>query len=236
MRVRIAYGAREGGSLVGGDGPIVVIDALRMSATVIVACRLGLRVIPVRSVPEALALGREGAVTAGERHGAKIPALDLGNSPTALLRLEGILPRYLALTTTNGVPALLSVAEHPREVLIGSPLNLSALASYITTSSSSELGILIAGERGPEAEEDEMTASLLLEKLEERVPEELPGPVPPAELGRRFAETHSGRGLCAMGYGEDVELCSRVDRYPVVPRLIRTGSDLWIAAEEVDDA
>jgi len=236
MRVQIAYGAREGASLVGADGPIVVIDALRMSATVIVACQLRMEIVPVKSIPEAVALGKEGAITAGERNGVKIPELDIGNSPTALLSLAGKLPRYLALTTTNGVPAVLSVARHPKDVLIGSPLNLSALSSYISGSAPSELGILIAGKRGGEAEEDELTASLLLEKLGENVRCGLPESVPPEKLGKRFVETHSGWKLCAAGYGRDVELCAYVDRYPTVPRLIRTGSDLRIAAKEANNA
>ncbi len=217
MKARIAY--RDGSSLLGVDGPIVVIDALRMSATTIVACSLGLEVIPVATVEEAMEWGARGAITAGERDGWKVPTLDIGNSPTALRALDGLLPRRLALTTTNGVPALLSVIGHPHEVLIGSPLNLSALAAQI--GGAAELGILIAGRRGPEAEEDEITAALLLERLGVNAPPGLPAPVPAAALPDRFAHTRSGRKLSSRGETDDVALCGRVDLYRIVPRVVQ---------------
>ncbi len=232
MRVRIAYGREEGDALAGTvDGPVVVVDALRMSATTIVACYLGMKVIPVKSVQETIAWGKRGALTAGERDGVKIPELDIGNSPTALLSLSGMLPRYLALTTTNGVPAVLSVLGHPGEILIGSPINLSSLIHRIAELSPTEIGILIAGKRGPEAEEDELTASLILGRLGVEVPPGISTPIRSEELEERFAETHSGRKLRAAGYEDDVKFCSRVDTCPIVPLVKGNGSDVVIAAE-----
>ena len=234
MEVRLAYGASEGASLVGSDGPIVVIDALRMSATVIVACSRGMEVLPVATAAEALAWKSRGALTAGERNGVKIPELDLGNSPRALLQLTGGVPRLLALTTSNGVPALLSVAAHPQDVLIGSPLNLSALATHIRRISPHSLGILIAGRRGAEAAEDEMTAALILERIGVTAQHELPAPPPLDELESYFARTHSGRKLAALGYAQDVSLCARADLYPIIPRLDNTGEKPIIRAYEVN--
>ncbi len=232
MRIRIAYGSEEGETLAKMvDGPVVVIDALRMSATTIVACSLGMKVIPVKSVQETVAWGKRGALTAGERDGVKIPELDIGNSPTALLNLSGMLPRYLALTTTNGVPAVLSVVGHPGEVLIGSPVNLSSLVRRIAAASPTEIGIVIAGKCGPEAEEDELTASLILARLGAEIPPGLSTPVRPEELEKRFAETRSGRKLRAAGYEDDVKLCSSVDSYPIVPVASGDGGDVTITAE-----
>lgn len=220
MEVQLAYGASEGTSLVGLDGPIVVIDALRMSATVLVACSRGMEVLPVATPREALAWKSRGALTAGERNGVKIPELDLGNSPSALLQLNGSVPRLLALTTSNGVPALLSVAAHSREVLIGSPLNLSALVTHISRVFPHSLGILIAGRRGTEAAEDEITAALILERLGVKARSGLPAPPSSDELKSYFARTHSGRKLTTLGYAADVALCAQLDRYSIVPRLI----------------
>ncbi len=235
MKVRIAYGAAEGASIVALDGPIVVIDALRMSATVVVACARGMEVVPVATVEEAIDWKRHGALTAGERDGMKIPALDLGNSPVAVARLNGSSPRVLALTTSNGVPAVLSVMAHSGEVLISSPLNLSALAAHIQHISPRELGIIVAGHRGVEAAEDEMTAALLLNRLEEEIPSDLPAPVPPTRLEDYFTASHSGRKLAALGYAADVSLCAQVDLYPIVPRVTKREQRPRIRAVEVTD-
>lgn len=234
MEVEIAYGAQEGVSLVGIDGPIVVIDALRMSATVIVACYLGMEVVPVRTAHAALVWGKRGALTAGERNGVKIPELDIGNSPSALLRLNGNSSSILALTTSNGVPALLSVSEHKGEILIGSPLNLSALSAHINRNSPHSLGILIAGAKGIAPVEDEVTASLILARLGVKIPTFLPPPVPAARLEPYFASTHSGRKLARLGYADDVALCAQLDQYPLIPRLFTSASPPTIRTYEVN--
>ena len=235
MKVRIAYGAAEGASIVGLDGPIVVIDALRMSATVVVACARGMEVVPVATIREAIDWKRHGALTAGERDGVKIPALDLGNSPVAVARLNGSSPCVLALTTSNGVPAVLSTMAHPGEVLISSPLNLSTMATHIHHIAPRELGIIIAGRRGVEAAEDEMTAALLLNRLGEEIPSDLPIPVPPTRLEDYFTATNSGRKLAALGYAADVSLCAQVDLYSVVPRVTERKPYMRIRAFEVAD-
>lgn len=223
MIVRVAHGVAGAISFEESHGPIVVIDALRMSATVIVALDLGMEVIPVATVEEALALKNAGSLTAGERGGKRLSELDLGNSPTELLALErssdDLSGKPLALTTSNGVPALLAVADAPGLVFIGSPLNLSALATRINHEAPQELSLLLAGAEGKAAQEDAMTASLLLERLDEPIPSALPSPIPVGDLETLFLSTPSGQRLISLGYEQDVRLCSSVDRHPVVPVL-----------------
>ena len=221
MIVRVARGIAGAISFGESHGPIVVIDALRMSATVIVALDLGMEVIPVATVEEALALKNKGGLTAGERGGKRLSGLDLGNSPTELLALErasGVLSgKALALTTSNGIPALLAVADHSGAVLIGSPLNLSALATRISREAPQELSLLLAGVEGEAAQEDAVTASFLLERLDESILSTLPSPTPVGDLETLFLSTPSGQRLILLGYEQDVRLCARIDRYPVVP-------------------
>jgi 2-phosphosulfolactate phosphatase len=204
----------------------VVIDALRMSATVIVALHLGMDVIPVATVKAALTHKNKGCLTAGERGGKKLPELNFGNSPTELLTFgahsDNLTGETLALTTSNGVPSLLAVADHPAPVLIGSPLNLSALAERIENETTEELSLLLAGVVGRGAQEDAVTAVLLLERLDESIPSTLSSPTPVGNLGHLFASTPSGQRLISLGYEEDVYLCASVDRYPVVP-VFREG-------------
>ena len=221
MIVRVAHGVAGASSLGESRGPIVVIDALRMSATVIVALHLGMEVIPVATVEEAMAVKDKGGCTAGERGGKRLSELDLGNSPTELLALErssdDLTGKALALTTSNGIPALLAVADHSGAVLIGSPLNLSALATRISREAPQELSLLLAGVEGEAAQEDAVTASFLLERLDESILSTLPSPTPVGDLETLFLSTPSGQRLILLGYEQDVRLCARIDRYPVVP-------------------
>jgi len=221
MNIRIAHGAADARALLKSRGPIVVIDALRMSATVIVALHLGMEVIPIATVKEALALKDKGNLTAGERGGKKLPELDFGNSPTELLTLggrsDGLTGKSLALTTSNGVASLLAVANHPAPVLIGSPLNLSALATWIKNETPEELSLLLAGVDGRTAQEDAVAAALLLERLDEPIPSTLPAPMRFADLETLFLSTPSGQRLISLGYEQDVRLCASVDRYPIIP-------------------
>ncbi len=224
MKIRVAAnGAAGAHGFLKSPEPIVVIDALRMTATVIVALHLGMEVIPVVTVKEALELRDKGSLTAGERGGKKLPELDFGNSPTELLTLggrsDGFTGKSLALTTSNGVPTLLAVADRPGAVFIGSPLNLSALVTWIKNEPPEELSLLLAGVDGKTTQEDAMTAALLLERLDEPILSTLPSPIPVGDLGNLFASTPSGQRLISLGYEEDVYLCASVDRYPVVPRF-----------------
>jgi len=221
MIVRVGWGAVEASTLLASSGPIVVIDALRMSATAIVAVHRGMTVVLVATPEEALRLKEEdpSLLTAGERAGAKIPELDLGNSPTRLLEQQHLEGRSLALTTSNGVPALLGVKDHAHPVLIGSPLNLCALTTRIKQERPSEFGLLLSGRNGESAEEDAMTAALLLKRLGMAVPDTLPRPLPASELEAFFLNTESAKRLIPLGYEADVRFCAKVDRYPIVPEL-----------------
>ncbi len=225
MIARVGHGVAGAGVLLATKGPIVLFDALRMSATVLVALARGMTVVPVAGPQEALALKREPpegghVLTAGERDGWRIPALDLGNSPSDLLRWPvPDPPSFLALTTSNGIPALLAIAGHQDRVLIGSPLNLTALAAALRGQGTPQIGILLAGHRSEASMEDALTASILLEHLGVPVPEGLPRPIPPAEIPTFFANTPAGRRLVERGEEADLHLCASVDRYRIVPRL-----------------
>ena len=64
MNIRVTHGAAGAHTLLESAGAIVVIDALRMSATVVTALHLGMEVIPVATVKEAIALKDKGSLTA----------------------------------------------------------------------------------------------------------------------------------------------------------------------------
>jgi 2-phosphosulfolactate phosphatase len=113
------------------DRVIVVIDVLRATSVMVHAMSQGaLEIIPVATVEEAFqmveAFPRDSIILGGERESKKIPGFDLGNSPKEYVA-ERVRGRKLILTTTNGTKAFHLVSQG-REILVGSFLNIEALA------------------------------------------------------------------------------------------------------------
>ena len=124
-----AIGARQGADR---RDVVVIVDALRASATVIAALQVGARrVIPVRSVREASAyLVNPDYRVAGERGGARLAQFHYGNSPSEILAHEAeIAGRLLVLTTSNGTQCMSAALPGATSVLVGSVVNAAAVAS-----------------------------------------------------------------------------------------------------------
>lgn len=118
------------------DAIVVVIDVFRATSTIAAALHNGAaKVIPVDSVPGAIALGEQlGAITAGERDGKIAPGLQYGNSPLEYPR-SFIENKTLVLTTTNGTRLLhMALQNGAAEVVTGSFGNLSAVCNYLIKS------------------------------------------------------------------------------------------------------
>lgn len=131
----------------------IVVDVLRATSTIVQALESGYeRVYCCAEVEEAFALRDElgGAVLAGERGGNPLPGFDLGNSP-----LEFLKPRAEAvvLTTTNGTRAIVGAAANCDTVLVGSLLNLQAVAGA-ARGLGRDVEIVCAGLRGGYCEDD----------------------------------------------------------------------------------
>src|SRR5882672_486003 len=117
----------------------VVFDVLRATSTMVTALANGAAaILPVVDIPQALGVRqRESRVLlAGERDGLRIGAeltggiaFDLGNSPREFTRGK-VSGRTIAMTTTNGTRALRACAS-ARTVVLGSFLNLGAVAGLI---------------------------------------------------------------------------------------------------------
>ena len=86
----------------------------------------------------------------GERGGDPLPGFDLGNSP-----LEYLEPRAetLVLTTTNGTRAMVQAAANCDLVLVGSMLNLEAVAAA-ARERGEDVEVVCAGLRGGYSEDD----------------------------------------------------------------------------------
>lgn len=86
--------------------------------------------IPVSTIEEARELAAQGFLAGGERNGEVVEGFEFGNSPFSYTN-DKIKGREIALTTTNGTRAINIASNAADTLLIGSFLNLQALADYI---------------------------------------------------------------------------------------------------------
>jgi 2-phosphosulfolactate phosphatase len=151
----------------------VVFDILRATSTMAAALNQGARaVVPVASIPEALALRgqRPDVLLAGEREGVRILAkltggveFDFGNSPREF-RHQAVAGKTIVMTTTNGTRAL-RAAAHAQTVLVASFLNLQATADWLIKHEPPQLILVCAGTREEPAYEDVLCAGALCNLL-----------------------------------------------------------------------
>ena len=113
------------------DRTVVVVDILRATSCMTTAFAHGIQSItPFASLEDCRAMKQQGYFTSGERDGKKVEGFDLGNSPFEYMdeKLKG---KKIAFTTTNGTQAI-AKSIGAKEIVIGSFLNLTALANHIT--------------------------------------------------------------------------------------------------------
>ena len=215
-------GARQGANR--GD-VVVIVDALRASATVVAALQVGARrVIPVLSVWEANAyLADPDYRVAGERGGARLAQFHYGNSPSEMLKHRAdITGRLLVLTTSNGTRCMNAALPRAAHVLVGSVVNAAAVAGVALTLARHQgcgITLVAAGLEGQPADEDTFSTALLAGRLAVAggvFGEEIPQ-VREADSLQVFLGAGPASRLSALGYGEDVRLCAQVDLWDAVP-------------------
>jgi 2-phosphosulfolactate phosphatase len=215
VHVHVAFTPAEAAS-----APIgVVVDVIRATSSIAQALAAGYeRVLCCREIDEARALraklGDE-AVVGGERNAVVIEGFDLGASPRELAGEPRA--RTLILTTTNGTAAILTAADGCEQVLLGSLLNLAAVARAIDA----DAAIVCAGFKGAFAFDDAYCAGRIVAALDG---ERSDAAVAAALLARAYPDPLTG--LNARTYGPpgleaDIEFCARVDALDVVPQFSR---------------
>jgi 2-phosphosulfolactate phosphatase len=216
MRVHVAFTPSE----VVRAPTAVVVDVLRATSTIAQALASGYRrVLCCAEVDEALELrARLGeGVLAGERNAAAIPGFDLGNSPRELLDPLG---ETVILTTTNGTRAIVAAAEHAETVLVGSLLNLDAIAE--AAGGGGDVEVVCAGLQGRFTIDDAYCAGRIVELVGGERSDaaeaalRLARSYPSALDGLRASENPEHARL-----GEDIGFCARESVLDVVPRLAR---------------
>ena len=216
MRVHVAFTPAEAERA----PTAIVVDVLRATSTIAQALASGYRrVLCCAEVEEALALRERlgAAVLAGERQAVAIPGFDLGNSPREFTEPLG---ETLVLTTTNGTRAIVAAAASADTVLVGSLLNLEAVAA--SAGGGGDVEVVCAGLQGRFTIDDAYCAGRIAELLGGERSDA-------AEAAVRIAGSFASaaKGLSASEnpeharLAEDIAWCARESVLDVVPRLAR---------------
>ena len=202
---------------------VVIVDILRASSTIVTALGEGVtHVFPVASLEECTAYGQQhGSLTAAERDGLSAPGFDLGNSPFGFLDATcPVRGRSLTISTTNGTAALrrsLAAAE----IVVGSFLNLAAVAEFARRQQRDML-VVCAGWKGQFCLEDTVFGGALAERL--RADFDTRGSDATlaalhlweqgkADLAGYLLQSAHVRRLNSLEASQDFEFCLRVDSY-----------------------
>jgi 2-phosphosulfolactate phosphatase len=217
MRVHVAITPAEAESAPVG----VVVDVLRATSTITQALASGYeRVYSCAEIEEALALRKQlgEGLLGGERNAVKIEGFDVGASPREFVGEPQA--RTVIFSTTNGTRAILEAAALCEEVLLGSLLNLDAVAAAVRDRGN-DVSLLCAGFQGTFALDDAYCAGRIVHLLDG---EPTDSSKAADAIARAWPDAHEG--LLARTYGpprleEDIAFCAQVSVLDVVPRLNR---------------
>jgi 2-phosphosulfolactate phosphatase len=216
MRVHVAFTPAEEASAPLG----IVVDVLRATSSIPQALASGFRrVLCCSEIDDARRLREqiEGSIVGGERNAVRVEGFDVGASPREFLEP---LADTLILSTTNGTRTILAAAERCEEVVLGSLLNLSAVAEH-ARAHGADTAIFCAGFKGAFALDDAYCAGRIVallgaERSDAAIAAEL--------VARSFADPHealNARTYGPAGLEEDILFCSRESVLSIVPRFSR---------------
>jgi 2-phosphosulfolactate phosphatase len=217
MRLHVAFTPDEA-----AKSPVaVVVDLMRATSTIVQALASGYRrVLCSGEIADAVALRDslgEPAVLGGERKAVRIDGFDAGASPREFLEPQG---ETVILSTTNGTRAILTAAARCGETLVGSLLNLDAVALAVRERGE-DLTVVCAGFEGRFAIDDAYCAGRIVALLDgERTDAATAAEV----IARAYPKAIDGinaRTYGPPGLEDDIAWCSQVSVLDVVPRFTR---------------
>jgi len=210
---------------------VIVVDVLRASSTIVTALACGAQaVMPLRRVEEARRMKRTNPeyLLAGERRGLRPRGFDLGNSPLEYTSSR-VGNKRILLTTSSGTQTL-AVAREAPTTLVGSFLNITAIANRareLSREMACGITVALSGKLGEFSLEDFLCGGALVSKLRK----EKDGCSDAAyaaylsyrSIERRLLETilmgNHAKELVDLGLSEDVRFCCVLDKYDLVPVL-----------------
>jgi 2-phosphosulfolactate phosphatase len=217
MRIDVAFTPAEAGPA----HVAVVVDVMRATSTIAQALASGYRrVLCSGEIDDARALREQlgdEAVVGGERDAVLIEGFDLGASPR-----DYIEPRAetAILTTTNGTRTTLAAAANAEHILLGSLLNLDAVAAA-AREPGEDVAVVCAGYRGAFAIDDAYCAGRIVSLLDG---ERTDAAVASAAIARAYPTAWEGvnaRTYGPPGLEDDLRWCTQENTLTVVPRFTR---------------
>ena len=200
----------------------IVVDVMRATSTIAQALAAGYRrVLCCSEIDDALALRAElgdEAITGGEREAQRVEAFDAGASPREFREPRA---ETLILSTTNGTRSVLAASSACDEVVLGSLLNLEAVASSARESGADAVVVLCAGYKSAFAIDDAYCAGRIVrlvggERTDAAIAAEVVAERFPSALEGINARTYGPPGL-----EEDIAFCAQESVLDVVPRFSR---------------
>ena len=199
----------------------IVVDVMRATSTIAQALAAGYRrVLCCAEIEHALALRAElgdEAITGGEREAKRVDAFDAGASPREFTEPRA---ETLILSTTNGTRSIVAAAEACDKVVLGSLLNLEAVAAH-AREGGVDYTVDCAGYKGAFAIDDAYCAGRIIllaggERTDAAIAAELVAQSFPTAIDGINARTYGPLGL-----EEDIAFCARESVLDVVPRFSR---------------
>jgi 2-phosphosulfolactate phosphatase len=142
---------------------VVIIDILRATSAICTAFENGAAsIIPVATIPEASNYKDRGFLVAAERDGFVLDFADFGNSPFNFTR-DKVAGKTIVYSTTNGT-GIIKQASSADYIVIGSFLNISALAGWISDQEKNVV-LFCAGWKNRFNLEDTICAGAIAERL-----------------------------------------------------------------------
>ena len=204
---------------------VVVVDIFRATSCMTTAFAHGVEgIIPVATIEECNEYRAKGYLAAAERNGITPEGFDFDNSPFSYMH-EKVNGATICVTTTNGTLAI-TKSKSAVKVMVGSFLNLGALANYLSSQQYDVL-ILCAGWKGKPNLEDTLFAGALVERLQEAYKAEDDSALMALRqylsakrdmLGYVANSSHVKR-LQRLGIQKDIAYCLQHDLYDVLPVL-----------------
>src|SRR5438094_9278643 len=212
MRIDVAFTPAEA-----APAPIaIVVDVLRASSTIAQALAAGYRrVLCCAEIEEARALRASlpDSIVGGERKAVQVEGFDVGASPREFLEPRA---ETLILSTTNGTRAILETAERCEEVVLGSLLNLDAVAR---AAASRDAVVVCAGFQGAFALDDAYCAGRIVQLVQSERTDAAIGSELIARALPNALEGFNARTYGPPGLEDDIAFCARENILDVVPRF-----------------
>ena len=197
----------------------IVVDVMRATSSIVQALASGYeRVLCCAEIEDARALKAElgdAAITGGEREARRIEGFEAGASPREFREPQA---ETLILSTTNGTRSIVTAAEACGEVVLGSLLNLGAVAR-VARERGEDAVILCAGYKDVFAIDDAYCAGRVVSLLEA---DRTDSAIAAALIADRFPDPVDGinaRTYGPPGLEEDIAWVAQVDLLDVVPRF-----------------